>query len=437
MITNMSILTIIPFCSLLFFIATGPIICPKIWEHYYKYVVCFLTCSVICYLYNINNIESVVLALIEYFQFISLIAVLYICSSGINIDVNYKCTPLNNVIFLALGGILSNIIGTTGSSMLLIKPWMNFNQGRLKVYHIVFFIFIISNIGGLLTPMGDPPLFIGYLKGIPFHWNISHLFFVWISAIVSLLMIFYFIDRKNILNSTKLLDIKKSSITILGKNNILLLGIALLTLFITTFFPHVLSIQIGHHNISFLRELLFILIALISIKITPKQILLKNHFSWDPLKEISILFIGIFVTMIPMVDIISVLTNNIDKSYINTKSLFWITGMLSSLLDNAPTYLNMLTLSMSSDGYNIANTMNVIQYANNILPHSISHIKAISVASVFFGAMTYIGNGPNFMIKTIAENNGIKLPSFFEYILRYSLPILIPIFYMILCLFII
>ena len=432
----MSILTIVPFCSLLFFIAIGPIICPKLWEHYYKYVVCFLTCSVICHLYMVNNLESVILSLIEYFQFISLIAVLYICSGGINIDVNHKCTPLNNVIFLTLGSILSNIIGTTGSSMLLIKPWMNFNQGRLKVYHIIFFIFIISNIGGLLTPMGDPPLFIGYLKGIPFHWNISNLFFIWVMTITLLLLIFYIIDKKNTLNSTKLLDIKKSSITILGKRNIVLLCIAILTLFVTTFFPNTLSIQIGTHNISFLREVLFILIAFTSIKTTPKKILAKNNFSWAPLKEISILFIGIFVTMIPMVNIISLLTDNIDKSYINTKSLFWITGMLSSLLDNAPTYLNMLTLSMSADGYNIANTLDVIQYANNVLPHSMAHVKAISVASVFFGAMTYIGNGPNFMIKTIAENNGIKLPSFFKYIVQYSLPMLIPIFYIILWCFI-
>jgi Na+/H+ antiporter NhaD/arsenite permease-like protein len=348
-------------------------------------------------------------------------------TSGIFININLKPTPKNNILFLIFGAIISNFIGTTGASMLLIRPFLKMNEKKLKAYHVVFFIFIISNIGGALTPIGDPPLFIGFLKGIPFFWTLIHNFFPWLFALTLLCCAFYYYDSKNQGDIDFQKHEDRSIIELQGHRNIFFVLAIILSVFINPIvFPNLPTISYHGHEISFIREVLFLLITVIAYFFANKKVLEKNNFTWEPIKELSILFLGIFITMTPVLSLLTTKIQGVDPAEITTSSLFWGTGIMSSFLDNAPTYLNFLTISMSSLLLDVGNVQDVITYASGNVSNSINELRAISIGAVFFGAMTYIGNGPNLMVKAIAEKK-VKMPTFFEYITKFSFKVLLPI----------
>ena len=421
---------ILPFFFLLLTIALGPLLFEKFWsKHYPMIIAAFSSIVIFFYFFQLKNFNPIILSVVEFIQFISLILALYTVTSGIFIDINLQATPKNNILFLILGAIISNFIGTTGASMLLIRPFLKMNEKKLRVYHVIFFIFIISNIGGALTPIGDPPLFIGFLKGIPFFWTLIHNFIPWALTVTLLCCVFYFYDFKNQEGIDIDRDKSKPILKLHGEKNIFFVISIILSVFVNPIVFHSLpNINFHGHEISFIREILFFLITILAYVSTDKNILKKNNFTWEPIKELAILFLGIFITMTPVLTLLTEKIQGIDPENITTSSLFWGTGCLSSFLDNAPTYLNLLTISMASQKLDVANVQDVISYANGNFFNSINNLKAISIGAVFFGAMTYIGNGPNLMVKAIAEKK-IRMPTFFKYMTSYSLRILLPILF--------
>ena len=410
------LLLIFPFIILLLSIAILPITYPGFWNKNYLKISISLSLIIIFYYLAIDGRGFKITHTIEeYISFIALLFSLYVVSGGIFIKIKGKSTPLRNVILLFTGGVLANFFGTTGSSMLLIRPYIESNKYRLHNYQIIFFIFIIGNIGGSLSPVGDPPLLIGYIKGVPFLWYFNNLIYIWLFAIVLLLVIFFVLDKyyyekvKQVEQDS--VEEKKERIKVEGIWNLIPLGVIVTSVLI--------------QEPKFLREIIMLLSAVISYRLTSKAIHQKNHFSFEPIKEVAILFLGIFITMIPALSFVS--ENSKSFGLDKLGNVYWYAGVLTSFLDNAPTFLNFLTGSMSSNNLSVDIKYNVIDFANN---YSI-YLKAISVASVFFGAMTYIGNAPNFMIKSIAEHKGLKMSGFFEYMYMYSLVILLPIFVLI------
>lgn len=431
---NIPFWLVIPFCSLLLMIATGPLLYEKFWHKNYPNIAILLSFSIILYyIFSLKDSFRPIHAGMEYIQFIAVIAALYIVSGGIYIDVETKSRPLINLSFLFIGALLANFVGTTGASMLLIRPYIRLNGKNIKMYHIVFFIFMVSNIGGALTPIGDPPLFLGFMNGVPFFWTVYNNFIPWITAIVLLGAIFYFLDCRNYKSNTfqesKILS-NSCEIKIIGKKNFLWLLLIIGSIFLDpNIFSWLPSVHLGHHEFSFVREVIIFSIAFLAYKFADKTALKKNQFEMGPLKEVVILFIGIFFTMIPAIQIIGdFAASESGKALISCNTLYWGTGALSSVLDNAPTYLNFFAASMSSHGMDLASIDNVRDFSSGAVNiETILQLKSISIAAVFFGAMTYIGNGPNLMVKSIADQYGIKMPSFFGYIFKYSLVYLLPV----------
>jgi len=348
----------------------------------------------------------------EYFSFITLLFSLFVVSGGVFIKIKGKATPLKNVLLLLSGSVIANLFGTAGASMLLIRPYIESNRYRIHPYHIVFFIFLVGNIGGSLTPIGDPPLLLGYLKGVPFFWVIERLYFVWTGSVLLLILIFFTIDsyfyHRIDEKAQDEIEYTGEKIAVQGIVNIIPLGMIIGSVFIT--------------NPVFVREIIMLSAAFLSLKLTKKEIHKRNHFNYEPIKEVAFLFLGIFLTMIPALRYIA--SNSHLLGLDKTSNVFWFSGILTSFLDNAPTYLNMLSGTMGGLNLSLNNPLEVARFSDNYPVY----LKAISVASVYFGAMTYIGNAPNFMIKTFAEHKGIKVPGFFEYIYKYSLIILLPLF---------
>lgn len=440
--------SVAPFILLLLMIATGPLFYAHFWHKNYPIIAAVLgSITVIYYLAFLGDAHHPIHAFFEYFSFIALIAALFVASGGILIKVDKEGTPMANVILLIIGAALANVIGTTGASMLLIRPFVRLNQHRVKPYHIVFFIFMVSNVGGVLTPIGDPPLFLGFLKGVPFFWTATHLWPKWIFGIALLSIIFYFIDRKNHASNKDNAPTEYSGkIQIKGVRNALFLLITIIAVFmdpnVVDWLPGILNNEANHswsigsmaslspevaqHTaaFSFIRELIMITAAVLAFKTADKECLKGNEFDFEPIKEVGFLFIGIFATMMPALQLISEFANSDGgQKLVNTDSLYWFTGMLSGVLDNAPTYLNFLAAGMGKLGLDIGSQANVLQYTTD----AVTELMAISVGAVFFGAFTYIGNAPNFMVKSIAEQIGIKMPSFVGYVVRYSFPILMPV----------
>lgn len=425
--------TVIPFVLLLLMIATGPLFYEHFWhKNYPKIAMIFAAIVVSYYLFVLQNTHGPIHALFEYFQFISLLSALYIASGGIKIDVDKKATPLVNTMLLVCGAIISNLIGTTGASMLLIRPFVRLNKGRIKAYHIVFFIFIVSNVGGSLTPIGDPPLFLGFLKGVPFFWTLVHNTVPWTFGIMALATIFYFLDKRN----KESVDLPKeivysNKVSIIGTKNFFWLAVVIIAVFIDpNVFPGIVpGIVYDGQVFSFVRELIMLSAAYCSYRFANKQALAGNEFNFEPIKEVAFIFIGIFGTMMPALEMVGTFAQSeTGTALITHNTLYWGTGILSGFLDNAPTYLNFLAAAMASQGANLNSMQDVQAFANGgVYYDSVLSLKAISIASVFFGAITYIGNGPNFMVKSIAEQIGIKMPSFFGYVIRFSIPVLLPV----------
>ncbi|WP_225699032.1 sodium:proton antiporter [Fulvivirga sedimenti] len=422
--------TVIPFVLLLLMIATGPLFYEHFWhKNYPKIAVALALLVVIYYLFVLHNTHGPVHALAEYVQFIALLASLYIASGGIMIDIDKKATPLANVLLLLAGAVVSNLIGTTGASMLLIRPFIRLNKTRIKAYHIIFFIFAVSNIGGSLTPIGDPPLFLGFLKGVPFFWTLEHNIIPWAFALLILVVIFYLFDVRNKQNFGED-DVEYSnSISLIGSRNFLWLLVIIGSVFLD---PNVIewvpAIHYDGQKFSFVREVIMFSVAYFSFRFADKKAIQGNEFSFEPIREVAFIFIGIFGTMMPALELVGNFAASPEGSKLIThNTLYWGTGILSGFLDNAPTYINFLTAALASQNGNINLIADVAAFANGGTFHdSVLDLKAISIAAVFFGAFTYIGNGPNFMVKSIAEQVGIKMPSFFGYIIRFSIPFLLP-----------
>ncbi len=424
-----------PFASLLLLIAIGPLFFEKFWHHYYKHIAVAIGVLVGGYYLVVYN-EAILVAetFAEYISFISLLGSLFMAAGGIYIFLDRESTAVNNLVFLLLGAVLTNFIGTTGASILLIRPYMRMNRYRLKTYHIVFFIFFVSNLGGLLTPIGDPPLFMGFLKGVPFFWTMSNLWLIWLVAMAGLSIIFYALERRN----SRLDDVDVSEhftnrFIITGTHNFIWLGLIILTVFldpnIIDGFPH---IELHGKKVSFIREILQISIAILAYRFANKKVLAINKFNFEPIKEVGFLFFGIFLSMIPALQLLEAFGSTGGK--LSTSTIYWLTGSFSSILDNAPTYINFFALAMSNHNMSIGNIEQVREFVNS--PESV-YLIAISVSSVFFGALTYIGNGPNFMVKAIAEQTGVKMPAFFQYMIKYSLVYLLPLLFVIWLIFIV
>ncbi|MBI4595634.1 MAG: sodium:proton antiporter [Candidatus Tectomicrobia bacterium] len=409
---EVSPLWIIPFILLLLFIAIAPFIHRHWWEKNYPIVSFSLGLLVLLYYLFNHNASRMGHTALEYFSFISLLASLFVVTGGFLIHLKTTATPLVNTLFLLFGAIIANIIGTTGASILLIRPYLRINKPRLKDYHVIFFIFLVSNIGGVLTPIGDPPLFLGYLRGVPFFWVIKNLWSNWILGVGLTLLVFLGFEISTYLgvrekSEPNRHEAEKARLEIKGRKNAFFLLLILIAVFIVT--PW--------------REIIMLSVAAIAYLSADKKILQENEFNFTPIKEVAILFAGIFATMTPALDWLEL---NSSKIGLHTPGhYYWATGSLSSVLDNAPTYLNFLSAALGLKQASVA----------ELLERYPIFVKAISAGAVFFGAMTYIGNGPNFMIKSIAEHSGAKCPSFFGYIIKYSLPILFPIFTIIWCLF--
>jgi len=431
----------IPFATLLLMIAVAPLLFGHFWHKHYPKIAILLSAFVVFYYsFVMHNTTKPVEALAEYIQFIALITALYMATGGILVEIHAKATPLFNTILLAIGAVTANLIGTTGASLLFIRPYLRLNKQRIQAYHIAFFIFMVSNVGGALTPIGDPPLFLGFLKGIPFTWTLIHNSLPWVIAITCLLAIFYLLDKKN-KNQVDCINHQlgsKRGFSIKGSKNLLWLALIIGAVFIDpTIFPFIPTIQYSGHSISFVRELLMLFIAFCAYHAADQELLRLNQFNLEPLKEVCIIFIGIFGTMIPALELIGGWAQSeFGQKFITPTTLYWGTGFFSSVLDNAPTYLNFVAASMASKGANIGLITQVQAYASGgIYPYSIVALKSIAIASVFFGAMTYIGNGPNFMVKAIAEQEGIQMPSFGGYVFRFSFPFLFPVLFFIWLLF--
>jgi len=403
---------ILPFVVMLLSIAILPLLMPKFWGKYYNFVALGLGCVTLSYyLFYLKDTTSIIHVVHEYFSFIALIGSLFVVSGGIHIAMKGNASPIINVIFLAIGSILSNLVGTTGASMLMIRPWIRMNKGRIGSFHIVFFIFIISNISGALTPIGDPPLFLGFLRGLSFWWTLQHCWVAWAVALGIVLAVFFIFDCISY-NKFK----KQAGTVAPSEDKFKIQGLAnagfLLMILVAVFIEKPLL----------LREALMIVAAVGSYLTTPKRIHEANEFNFTPIKEVAWLFIGIFLTMVPA---LSYLGTNAGSFGIDTPfKFFFTTGALSGILDNAPTYLTFLATAMGLSGLDVNLPAQVVQFASE----QGLMLMAISTGAVFFGAMTYIGNGPNFMVKSIADQSQIKMPGFFGYIVKYSLPILIPTF---------
>ena len=422
-------LMIIPFAILLVLIATGPLFFHHFWEKNYPKIAILLGLfTTTYYVFYLGDYSHMVHALAEYLSFIALLASLFVASGGIFIKIDKKSTPMLNAIILIIGAVIANIIGTTGASMLLIRPYMKINKNRIKPYHIIFFIFSVSNIGGALTPIGDPPLFLGFLRGVDFFWFIEHIWYIWLPTILLLIAIFYLVDRRNDIESEANKEYS-GKIEIKGMKNFIFLAIILISVFIDPavmdWVPKLGSLPFG------IREIIMFSIVYLSYRYADKEALEGNEFDFEPIREVAFLFIGIFATMVPALQLIAH-EASVLGSQLNQGVFYWATGSLSAFLDNAPTYLNFLSAELGKFNMDVNTIADVKNFSLGI-PYAETpiYLRAISVAAVFFGSMTYIGNGPNFMVKSISERAGVKMPSFFAYLFKYAIPILLPIFFVV------
>lgn len=427
---------IAPFIALLLGIALAPFIDRHWWEKNYDAVAYVLgTMVVTYYVLGLHQGVRVAHTVIEYVSFISLIGSLFVVAGGIHIGVRGRATPEENVVVLGLAGILANVLGTTGASMIFIRPFLRMNKSRFKPFHGVFFIFIVSNIGGALTPIGDPPLFLGYLKGIPFFWVAERVGPIWILTLALVLGVFYALDRRSFLrlkHAAQEAARAPDETRVTGIHNLLFLFIILGAVFIDEPAPRML------------REVVMWGAALGSLLTTPREVYERNEFTFAPIREVAVLFIGIFLTMMPALDWLELNAASVGISA--PGEFYWGTGLLSSFLDNAPTYLTFLSAAFGLHGASLDNASHMLAVLGSATPESLGltnplgagmqmvnsvtplYVVAISVASVFFGACTYIGNGPNFMVKSIIESSRLPMPSFFGYVIRYSIPVLLPVF---------
>lgn len=433
-------LTLLPFAALLLSIAVFPLAAPHWWEHNKSkgIVATILAAPLAGYLLMKFNDGSGMHRLLEsaheYASFIALLGSLFVISGGIYVQGSLSGTPLVNTLMLALGAVIANFVGTTGASVLLIRPLLRANKSRLNRAHIVvFFIFVVSNCGGLLTPLGDPPLFLGFLRGVPFNWTLG-LWPQWLLVNGALLVIFNVWDQM-VLNKEERERpgdqyeevMHHEPLRVHGLHNIVFLAGVVVTIIMAGRAVD----DAGHSTWPMgTQEALMVAMALAAYFTTASSNRTNNKFSFGPIIEVAVLFAGIFVTMIPALEILNVKGESLGLSRDQEWHFFWAAGILSSFLDNAPTYLTFAATAagmehIPTEGRYLAEYLAKGAADPTGIPLKI--LAAISCGAVFMGANTYIGNGPNFMVKAIAEENGVKMPGFFGYMI-YSCGILIPLF---------
>ncbi len=419
----------LPFVGLLASLALMPLLVIHFWEAHYGKVALgwsFLTIFSLISVFGVSLSKVVILGTLfhHYLPFVIMIGVLYTIAGGIQIEMESHATPLLNTGLLAMGTFLAGWIGTTGASMLLIRPLLHINRDRkMRVHHMIFFIFLVANIGGALTPLGDPPLFIGFLNGVSFFWPLEHLLLAMVMMAFPLLLVFYGLDKffvrregLALLNTCPRIKIKGE------KNGLLFIGVIGLVLLSGLWKPD-LTISVGGVALeaqNVIRDGGLILLGMLSWMFTPAEIHKANHFSWEPFKEVAKLFFGVFMTVIPVIAILDAGLHGSMAPLISMVEIeghpqnlmyFWLSGGLSSLLDNAPTYLVFFHMAGGE--------------ASLLMSSLARTLEAISLGAVFMGAMTYIGNAPNFIVKAIAESQKIPMPSFFGY-MGWSCGILLP-----------
>jgi Na+/H+ antiporter NhaD/arsenite permease-like protein len=426
----------VPFAGMLLSIALLPLVALRIWHHHYGKIAVGWSALTLLPLAALHGGHAALdlaahTLLLEFLPFIIFIGTLYVVAGGIYVRGNLHGSPGLNTGILAIGAVLASVMGTTGAAMLLIRPLIRANDNRhYRVHTIVFFVFIVANIGGSLTPLGDPPLFLGFLKGVSFFWTLEHMLLPMLFAVAVLLLLFFAIDtwlyRKDLARGLKRDPTPDSALRIEGGVNFLLLALVVGAVLMSGLAKTGIEVDVLGQKLvleGLMRDAAFLVIAAVSMAVTKKATRKANHFGWAPIEEVAKLFLGIFLTMAP---VLLMLKSGLDGAFAPLVRLvtddagqpvdamyFWLSGALSSFLDNAPTYLVFFNLA-GGEPETLMTTM-----APTLL--------AISCGAVFMGANTYIGNAPNFMVKAIAEERGIRMPGFFGYML-WSGAILLPIF---------
>ncbi|MDO5692460.1 MAG: sodium:proton antiporter [Pseudomonadota bacterium] len=440
--SQLSLLWAVPFVGILLSIAIWPLAGPMFWHHHFGKIAAAWALAFLLPFAAVFGIAAAGAGLVhallaEYIPFILLLTALFTVSGGIYIRGNLHGTPLLNTGILLVGGILASFMGTTGASMLLIRPLIRANDNRKSCAHVViFFIFIVSNIGGSLTPLGDPPLFLGFLKGVTFFWTAAHIWPDTLLLMVVLLVMFFLLDtwmykKEGVAPADPTPDDHRFGFD--GAVNFLLLGCVVALVLMSGIWKPGVVFNVFGTDVALpglVRDLGMIVVTIISLAITPKDVHDSNQFNWEPMKEVAKLFAGIFLTIIPVIAMLQAGTDgpfgavvravtNADGTP-NPAMYFWATGMLSGFLDNAPTYL----VFFNTAGGDPVQLMGPLA----------TTLAAVSAGSVFMGALTYIGNAPNLMVKAIAEDRGVKMPSFFGY-MAWSFGILLPLFVVLTLLF--
>ena len=434
----------IPFACMLLSIALFPLIAPEFWHHHFGKISAFWAATMaIPFLvaYKVSAFYEIIhIILADYLPFIILLWSLYTVSGGILLKGTLRGTPFTNTIMLIIGTLLASWMGTTGTAMLMIRPFLRANNYRKnRTFMVVFFIFLVANVGGSLTPIGDPPLFLGFLHGVTFFWTFNilpHMLVVTVLLLGLYFVIDYYTFHKEGA-SAAFKPKKKEPLKLVGTYNFIFLAGIIGSILVSGVVEwgdiSILGVHRGVQD--WFRDGSLILMGILSIVITPLTVREGNDFTWFPIIEVAYLFIGIFITMIPCLLILKAGPNGHLAFLINTVKqpvhYFWVTGALSSFLDNAPTYLTFFNTALGSfySGLTEPQAVKLLMHENEL------YLEAISTGAVFFGACSYIGNAPNFMVRSIAEEAGTPMPSFFDYIMRYSFLILIPVFVIITLIF--
>ncbi len=428
----------LPFAGMLLSIALLPLFAPRFWEHRHPAVAAAWALAFVVpfvAVYGVRAVHEVLhVAIVDYLPFLILLATLFTIGSGVFVRGTLRGSPAVNTVLLGIGAGLASWIGTTGAAMVMIRPLLRANRMRRhKAHTIVFFIFLVANIGGALTPLGDPPLFLGFLEGVPFFWTFS----LWKELVFCggiVLAIYAAVDARWWAREDAAVRAphatRRDPIRIDGWHNVLLL-LGVLAAVIGSGLAPVAEVSVlGVHqrvgNIG--RDVVLLVLLVLSWVTTPARIRLDNEHSWGPIREVAVLFAGIFATIIPALAMLGAGEQGAMAPLVRIvrepAQFFWASGILSSFLDNAPTYLTFLSTALGRL-YPAIPQREAIQ---RLIAEHHAFLQAIATGSVFMGANTYIGNAPNFMVKSIAESAGIRMPSFFGYIFRYSVPVLIPVF---------
>jgi Na+/H+ antiporter NhaD/arsenite permease-like protein len=412
-------LIMLPFAVLLLSIALAPLVMRRHWErHYHKLCLVLAVITSSYYIIALGAGIRVLHAGFEYGSFMVAVGSFFVVAGGIHLRVRGEGRPALNTLFLLGGALLANVIGTTGASMLLIRPWIAMNRNHFGGFHPAFFIFTVSNIGGALLPVG-PPLFFGYLKGVPFWWSLQRCWAQWAFTLAAVLAVFYVIDslqfqkRRRSSPAVPPNSFTKKWHCDAGAN----------FLFMLTILVALVAMPAGW------REAIMISAAVAAYVLTPARIHQSNEFNFAPLKEIAWLFLGIFGTMIPVLDYVEKHAG--DLGLHSDLQFYWASGVLSALLDNAPTYLTFLAGALGLHGLAMDNAQHMAEF---IARHD-HQLVAISLGATCFGALTYIGNGPNLLVKSIVEHARLEMPGFLGYTLKFALPVLMPIFILVSILF--